>query len=676
MIEASKSPAKTKLARSVARLVNSNPWSEELESSLSSLSPSESFSKTTVLQTLRLVKTPAKALRFFDWVSQKGFSHNDQSFFLMLEVLGRARNLNVARNFLFSIRKRSNGSVKLQDRFFNSLIRSYGNAGLFQASIKLFETMKEMGVSPSVVTFNSLFSILLKRGKTGMVHNMFDEMLHTYGVTPDSYTYNILIRGFCKDSMVHEGFRLFKEMEQSKCHPNVVTYNTIVDGLCRAGKVKIAHNVVKGMMKKGTDLRPNIVTYTTLVRGYCMKHEIDEALAVFREMLTRGLKPNDITYNTLIKGLCEAQRYEEIKEILDVGGKSSGFAPDACTYNILIAAHCDAGNLDAATKVFGEMVNLNVQPDSASYSILIRNFCQRKDFERAEALLNELLEKEILLGKDGCKPLFAAYNPVFTYLCANGKTEKAEKVFRQLMKRGTQDSPSYKTLIMGFCREGKFKAAYELLVLMLRQDFEPEFEIYEFLINGLLKKGEAAIAYKTLQKMLRSSHLPGAIVFHSILAELVKAKCPNESFGLLKLMLEKGIRQNMDLSTHAVISLFSSGQKDKGFQIVTLLYDNGYLVDMEKLLHSLCESRNMLEAHRLLLFCMERSQSVDTRTCDTVIEELCRRKRPSEAFGLYYELVEKGNHQQLNCHDVLRNALEAAGKRDELHFVLKRMALN
>ena len=113
-------------------------------------------------------------------------------------------------------------------------------------------------------------------------------------------TYNVLIRGFCKNSMVDEGFRFFREMESFNCDADVVTYNTLVDGLCRAGKVRIARNLVNGMGKKCEGLNPNVVTYTTLIRGYCMKQEVEEALVVLEEMTSRGLKPN-MTYNTLVK---------------------------------------------------------------------------------------------------------------------------------------------------------------------------------------------------------------------------------------------------------------------------------------------------------------------------------------------------------------------------------------
>lgn len=119
----------------MAQMISSKPWSSDLESSLASLSPS--LSKTTVLQTLGFLRDPSKALKFFNWAQEMGYAHTEQSYFLMLEILGRNRHLNTARNFLFSIEKRSRGVVKLEARFFNSLMRNFSRAGLFQESIKL-----------------------------------------------------------------------------------------------------------------------------------------------------------------------------------------------------------------------------------------------------------------------------------------------------------------------------------------------------------------------------------------------------------------------------------------------------------------------------------------------------------------------------------------------------------
>ncbi|KAK6936445.1 Pentatricopeptide repeat [Dillenia turbinata] len=666
------SSQKTRTSRKLARLINTKPWSDDLESSLSSLSPSP-FTKTTVLQTLRQIRTPTKALKFFNYTQQLGYSHDQQSYFLMLEILGKARNLNAARNFLYSIEKKSGGSVKLKDCFFNSLIRSYGNAGLFQESIKLFSTMKSIGVSPSVVTFNSLLSILLKRGRTNMARNVYDEMLKTYGVTPDAYTFNILIRGFCMNSMVDEGFVFFKEMSRLKCDPDVVTYNTLVDGLCRAGKVNIAHNVLKGMCKKSLVVNPNVVTYTTLIRGYCMKKDIPRALNVFEEMVIKGLKPNRITYNTIIQGLCEVQNLEKIKEVLEGAAGREEFVPDTCTFNTLISAHCNAGNIDESLEVFKKMSQLKVQPDSATYSPLLRSLCQQGNFKRAEELFDELSEKEILLCGEGSKPLVAAYNPIFEYLCANGKTKKAERVFRQLFKRGTPDPLSFKILILGHCKEGTYEAGFDLLVLMLRRDYVPDFETYQSLIEGLLHKGDPILAHKILEKMLKSSHIPKASDFHVLLQELLKKDSAQEAASVLVMMLHKKVRQNINLSTGAIRLLLIQGLRDKAFEVLGLIYENGYSVNMEELIRFLSQRKKFQDAQKMLLFSLDKDHEVDVEICGKVLNDLCKSHRVSEAFELYYALVEKGKQLDLLCLEDLRVGLEAEGKSKEAEFLLKRI---
>ncbi|KAF8117957.1 hypothetical protein N665_0007s0006 [Sinapis alba] len=537
---------------SLARAINS---SDQFESSSLSSLLTEPLSTTTILQTLCLITHPPNALCFFDYLSTVNFPHSPHTFFLMLHLL--SRNLNAACNFLFSIEKRSNGFVKLHPLFFNTLITSYADAGLLRESLNLFHTMKKMSVSPSLITFNTLLSILLKRGKTGLALDLFREMKLTYGVTPDSYTFNILINGFCKNSMVSEAFRVFKDMD---CVPDLVTYNTIIDGLCRVGTVKTAHNMLNGMVER------DVVSYTTLVRGYCMKQEVDKALDVFNELVvTKGMKPNTVTFNTLIKGLSEAQKFDEIKQVLKLGDGIT-FAPDACTFNVLIKAHCNGGDVDTAVEVFREMS----RPDSALYTVLIRAMCLRREFERAQRLFEELFEKEVLmLERDGSKPLAAAYNPMFEYLCANGKMRRSER---------------------------------------------------------LVKRGFA-----------------------------------NECFELIRVMLEKWTRLKIDLSTDVVRLMFNSGQKNKAFMIVRLVYENGYLVKMEELIDFLCEKRKLVDSdHRLALFCLENNQMVDINRWNRVIEKLYKHKRHSEAIGLYNELVEIGkNHQELSCIVVLRNAFES-----------------
>ncbi|KAK1326082.1 Acetate/butyrate--CoA ligase AAE7, peroxisomal [Acorus calamus] len=320
------------------------------------------------------------------------------------------RDLSAARSLLLSIHHQNH------DPIFNSLIRSSARSGQLHHPIKIFRSMKDLGVSPSVFTYNSLLKILLRRGRTASAKKLFSEM----GSISDACTYNILIRGFCLNRKVDEAVRLFAQLDRGcggggRCKPDIITYNTLIDGLCRDGRVEAAHNMLKGM--EDSNCFPDVVTYTTVMRGFCQKRRIEDAIEVFDIMVQRGVEPSDVTYNTIIQGLCEAQMLDIAKELL---GRCDGFRPNACTFNMLMTANCKMGKVEVALAMFDRMKELEVEPDSSSYGLLIPNLCQVKDFETAERLFDELYESRVLVLKTGPVPFVSNYKVMFKYLCKNG----------------------------------------------------------------------------------------------------------------------------------------------------------------------------------------------------------------------------------------------------------------
>ncbi|KAK8583432.1 hypothetical protein V6N13_022138 [Hibiscus sabdariffa] len=109
----------------------------------------------------------------------------------------------------------------------------------------------------------------------------------------------------------------------------------------------------------------------------------------------------------------------------------------------------------------------------ATYTTLVRGYCLNQDIDEALAVVQEMICK-------GLKQDKITYNALI-----KGLSEDVEI--------GGTIRFSYCSVIIrsldriGHCKEGMFKAEYELLVLMLRY-FESGFEIYESLITGLLQR--------------------------------------------------------------------------------------------------------------------------------------------------------------------------------------------
>ncbi|KAK6926238.1 Pentacotripeptide-repeat region of PRORP [Dillenia turbinata] len=318
-------------------------------------------------------------------------------------------------------------------------------------------------------------------------------------------------------------------------------------------------------------------TYNTLVDGLYragkvsiaqnMLKDIPRALNVFEEMVMKGLKPNRVTYSTIIQVLFKVQNLEKIREILEGAAGREELVPDTCTFNTLISAHCNAANIDESLEVFEKMSPVKLQPDSAAYSPLIGSLCQQGNFKRAEELFDELSEKDVLLR--------------------------------------------------GHCKEGTYEPGFDLLVLMLRRVYVPDFEAYQSLIEGLLQKGDPVLAHKILEKMLKSSHIHKASDFDVLLQELLKKDRAQEAASFLVMML---------------------GLREEAFEVVGLIMKT----DIQLTWKNICFLRKKFQdAQKILLSSLDKDHEVDVEICGNILNGLCRSHRVSEAFELYHALVEK-----------------------------------
>ncbi|WVZ78119.1 hypothetical protein U9M48_025881 [Paspalum notatum var. saurae] len=589
-----------------------------------------------------------------------------------LHHLLRSRDLRPALTYLRTL---PSPLTLLPNHALNALLRALAAAGRVRAATSLFRAIP----APTPHSFNSLLAALLRRGRSRVASALLAAFLRSPDASPDVATLNTLLHGLPAASPRPSApmlLRLFRFLPEAYGFvPDLISYNSLLSALCRAGDLATARKLFDGMRVSGEgDAFPNVVTYTTMIKAYCAKGLADEALALFNTMVADGVPPNRITYNTMLQGFCEAGRMELVKEVFEM----ESFKPDTCTFNTLVAAHCREGQVEDAMKVFGQMAELHVRRDSASYSMVIRALCESGDFGRAEELVDELLEKEVLKKRGGCVPLIAAYNPVFMYFCDNGKAKKARVLFGQLLDRRSKvDFPAFKTLIRGHCKEGDLEEAYQLVLSMLKRDLAPDSECYIAVIDGFMQKGRMKYAWEALRRMLNSGLRPSTSTFHSVLLGLLKKDgCAKEAADLIEIMLEKKIRQNVDLSTNLIDVLFKNDLNERAYKITKSLYDNGYFIKMEKLIATLCEDKKFIDAAEFTLFSLQKRHGLGVAVHSLVLNGLCVDGRASEAFQLFYELIEDRSTYGIAATRslvLLHHALEEAGKVKEADFVAKQM---
>ena len=83
------------------------------------------------------------------------------------------------------------------------------------------------------------------------------------GISPTIVTYNSLFNGFCLVGQLKEACPLLKEMIAKNINLNVYTFGIIVDVLCKEGNVVEVQHVFNMMTERGLD--PDIVIYNPLI---------------------------------------------------------------------------------------------------------------------------------------------------------------------------------------------------------------------------------------------------------------------------------------------------------------------------------------------------------------------------------------------------------------------------
>ncbi|GMY10872.1 auxin response factor 12-like [Fagus crenata] len=125
----------------------------------------------------------------------------------------------------------------------NTLIYGFCNVGRFDKASCLFDQLKSIDQSPTLVTYIVLFAIA----------DLFREM-EEEGISSSKVTYTILI---------NEASKLPKSMSEMHLEQNDVTYNTMILGYCKEGSSYMALRLLKEMGEGR--LVPNVATYYATV---------------------------------------------------------------------------------------------------------------------------------------------------------------------------------------------------------------------------------------------------------------------------------------------------------------------------------------------------------------------------------------------------------------------------
>ncbi|KAJ6409266.1 hypothetical protein OIU84_008876 [Salix udensis] len=119
-------------------------------------------------------------------------------------------------------------------------------AGRIDEMLSEFASMKEAGILPDFISYNTLLNQLRKVGRLDLCSVYFRDMVEN-GIEPDLLTYTALIWSFGQSGNIEESLRLFNEMKTKQIHPSIYIYRSLIACLKKMGKVELAMTFLEEM---------------------------------------------------------------------------------------------------------------------------------------------------------------------------------------------------------------------------------------------------------------------------------------------------------------------------------------------------------------------------------------------------------------------------------------------
>ncbi|KAL4370293.1 hypothetical protein HN51_014775 [Arachis hypogaea] len=616
------------------------------------------------------------AVKTFKWASrQKSFRHSSHTYFGIIWKLGMAGNVQKMGALCQSMLKdwcpdaeeallalihtfvkhhrineamevfrnlKNSGVYKPPVEVFNVLLGALvEESGDFQNALFVYKELVKTGILPTVHTLNYLLEALFMNNQVELALNQFRRMGNK-GCCPNSKTFEILVKGLVAKNRVDEAISVMGEIFEQKYQLDMSFYSFSIPLLCNENKVEMGVRLFE--MMKASDVKPDSLIYGDLVRCLCRNLHLDSAICLINGMIESDISPSDDDFVDLVNCFCELGKVSEAIMFLE-----DKQVLETAPYNALLEGCCNAGNILDAYFLLDSMFERNIA-DCHSWSILVRCLCEKENIGKAFELLGKMLKLRVHLDVETYSSLILGY-------CRVGKYEDAFGLFRRTRaKCWLLDSTSYSELLAGLCDIKNSEAAVEVFYHMALNRCSLHPWSYCKLIKCLCDECQVNKAINMWQ-LASCCGTSCCIDAHTtIMRELSKSGKAKDLLVVLSQMLVEGC--NLDAETYCILihTMSKQNQVKECVLFFNMMINEGIVPDPGKLFDQL----SFIANHSQLCMIssaidklLSKSDILNSAMFGLLITGLWKEGKKHEARRLLDLMLEKGWLPDATTHKLL-----------------------
>jgi pentatricopeptide repeat protein len=215
---------------------------------------------------LRIEKNPQAALDLFrNPPTSKPCPRNARLYDIIVCKLAKARLFSDVEQVLDEMRLESRFAAK--EVLFCRVITLCGRACLPGPAADIYRRIPSFRCKRTVRSFNTLLHVLLECGDVTGVRSLLGE-LDGGELTPDTCTYNILIRMCASSKSLENAWDLFDEMRRRGLRPSIITFGTLIPLLFKNSILYEAYEL-REEMERTYNIKPNVYINTSFIKAHC-----------------------------------------------------------------------------------------------------------------------------------------------------------------------------------------------------------------------------------------------------------------------------------------------------------------------------------------------------------------------------------------------------------------------